>query len=112
MATILFMTWPETGHLNATYKVAKTLKSRGHAIVYAQLYEFEADVCAEGFEFVPFFAQLVAKGRPVRRDRARSMFGELRRLCEQFARRTTRPLPIFSGRNKLRFLKALSRTCW
>ena len=85
MATILFMTWPETGHLNATYKVAKTLKSRGHAIVYAQLYEFEADVCAEGFEFVPFFAQLVPKGRPVRRDRARSMFGELGRLCEQFA---------------------------
>ncbi len=85
MATILFMTLPETGHLNATYKVAKTLKSRGHAIVYAQLYEFEAAVCAEGFEFVPLLAQLLPKGRPVRRDRALSTFEELRRLCEQFA---------------------------
>jgi len=86
MATILFMTWPETGHLNATYKLAKTLKSRGHAIVYSQLYEFEDAVRAEGFEFVPFFGEFVPKDRPVRRDRSLSVFEELGMLCDQFAR--------------------------
>jgi UDP:flavonoid glycosyltransferase YjiC (YdhE family) len=85
MATILFMMWPETGHLNASYQLAKTLKSRGHAIVYSQLYEFEAAVCAEGFEFVPFFSELVPKDRPVRRDRSLSVFEELGVLCDQFA---------------------------
>ena len=85
MATILFMMWPETGHLNASYQLAKTLKSRGHTIVYSQLYDFEAAVCAEGFEFVPFFGELVPKNRPIRRDRSLSVFEELGVLCDQFA---------------------------
>ena len=86
MATILFMMWPETGHLNASYKLAKTLKSRGHAIVYSQLYEFETAVRAEGFEFVPFFGEFVPKGQSIRRDRSLSVFEELGVLCDQFAR--------------------------
>ena len=85
MATILFMMWPETGHLNASYQLAKALKSRGHTIVYSQLYDFEAAVCAEGFEFVPFFGELVPKNRPIRRDRSLSVFEELGVLCDQFA---------------------------
>jgi UDP:flavonoid glycosyltransferase YjiC (YdhE family) len=87
MATILFMMWPETGHLNASFKIAKTLKARGHHVVYSQLCDFEDYVRAEGFEFVPFFSELLPKGFQARRNPALQIFEELGVLCDQFARK-------------------------
>jgi UDP:flavonoid glycosyltransferase YjiC (YdhE family) len=85
MANILFMMWPEPGHLNPTFKIAKTLKSRGHTVVYLQLYDFEDYVRGEGLEFVPFFGELLPKGYQVRRDHSVSIFEDLAVLCDQLA---------------------------
>lgn len=62
MADILFMMWPEPGHLKSTFRIAKTPKSHGHRVVYAQINDFEDYICGQGFEFVPFFGELVPKG--------------------------------------------------
>jgi UDP:flavonoid glycosyltransferase YjiC (YdhE family) len=59
---------PEKGHINSSFKIAKTLKSRGHAVVYSQLYDFEEYICAQGLEFVPLFGELFPKGYQVHRD--------------------------------------------
>ena len=62
MATIQFLAWPEKGHLNSTFKLAKSLKSRGHAVVYSQLFVFEEYIRAEGLDFIPLFADLFPRG--------------------------------------------------
>lgn len=62
MATITFIFYPEMGHLNASFKFAKTLKARGHAVLYAGLPDFEERVVSQGIDFVPMFAELCPKG--------------------------------------------------
>ena len=39
----------EKGHLNSSLKIAKTLKSRRHTVVYSQPFEFEEYVRLQGF---------------------------------------------------------------
>jgi UDP:flavonoid glycosyltransferase YjiC (YdhE family) len=85
MADILFMMWPEPGHLNPTFRIAKTLKSHGHRMLYAQLYDFEDYIRAQGFEFVPFFGDLVPKGYQTRRNYSVSIHGDLTELCDRLA---------------------------
>ena len=53
MATILFDIFPATGHYNATFKLARLLKDRGHRIVYIGAVEFSGKVTALGFEYHP-----------------------------------------------------------
>ena len=56
MATIVFVMMPESGHLNATYKIAKTLQGRGHRVIYSEPPYAELAIRAQGFEFVPLLA--------------------------------------------------------
>src|SRR3990170_8653600 len=51
MLTILFDIFPATGHYNATFKLAKLLKQRGHHIVYIGPQEFSEKINSLGFEF-------------------------------------------------------------
>ena len=85
MAKILFLMRPEKGHLNSSLKIAKTLKSRGHKVVYLQLFEFEDYVRKEGFEFAPLFGEFFPRGCPVPRDYSISLFAEVRRFFDQLA---------------------------
>jgi zeaxanthin glucosyltransferase len=61
MSTIAFLAYPETGHLNPTFKIAKTLKARGHRVYYIGLPDFEEYVQSEGLDFIPIFADLFPK---------------------------------------------------
>ena len=56
MALIVFVMMPESGHLNATYKIAKTLQGRGHRVIYSEPPYAAAAIGAQGFEFVPLLA--------------------------------------------------------
>ncbi len=62
MATIVFAPYPETGHLNATFKIAKALKERGHRLFYLGLADFTDAVRQQGFEFRAMLEDLFPKG--------------------------------------------------
>jgi UDP:flavonoid glycosyltransferase YjiC (YdhE family) len=62
MATIVFAPYPETGHLNATFKIAKALKERGHRLYYLGLADFADAVGRQGFDFIPMLEDLFPKG--------------------------------------------------
>jgi UDP:flavonoid glycosyltransferase YjiC (YdhE family) len=62
MARVVFVPFPETGHLNASFKLARTLKSRGHEIYYLGIKDFEEPVRLQRFEFVPIFENVLHKG--------------------------------------------------
>jgi uncharacterized protein (TIGR00661 family) len=62
MSSIAFVTYPETGHLNPTFRIAKTLKSRGHRISYIALPDFEDYIQSQDLDVFPIFAGLCPKG--------------------------------------------------
>lgn len=62
MATIVFVFYPETGHLNPTFKLAKTLQARGHQVYYLGLSDFEERVRSQGMSFLTMFEALCPKG--------------------------------------------------
>ncbi len=62
MAIINFVFYPETGHLNPTFKLAKTLRARGHLVHYLGLRDFEERVRSQGMSFIPMFEALYPKG--------------------------------------------------
>lgn len=62
MATIVFIPYPETGHINASFKVARSLKERGHRIYYLGLKDFEANVRRQNFEYLTILEDLCPKG--------------------------------------------------
>lgn len=62
MATINFVFYPEAGHLNPTFKLAKTLRARGHLVHYLGLRDFEERVRSQGMNFIPMFEALYPKG--------------------------------------------------
>lgn len=70
MAKILFRILPESGHLNATFLLARRLRSRGHTIVYATLPEQKGTIEAQGFEFHEIEKDLL-RNSPVRFVRKR-----------------------------------------
>jgi zeaxanthin glucosyltransferase len=60
--TILFAMLSETGHYNSSFRLARSLKARGHHIVYTGLADFAQLVKVQGFDFVPFAADLLPVG--------------------------------------------------
>lgn len=54
MSTIVFVMLPEEGHLGPTFKLAKSLKSRGHRVCYMVNYDYEDYVRAQDYECVVF----------------------------------------------------------
>ena len=55
MANIAIYMLPERGHLNPSFKIARTLKSHGHRVYYLQLPEFEEYIHSQELEFAPLF---------------------------------------------------------
>ncbi len=53
---------PEAGHHTGTFRLARTLRARGHEVVYLGLADLEPIVAAQGFDFVPFAADLLPSG--------------------------------------------------
>lgn len=62
MSTVAFVAYPETGHLNASLKLAKSLQARGHRVVYVGLVDFADYTRQQGLELVPIFESLFPKG--------------------------------------------------
>lgn len=62
MARIIFIPFPEMGHLYASFKLAKSLKPRGHQIFYLGIQDFEEAVEMQRFEFLPVFEKVIQKG--------------------------------------------------
>jgi zeaxanthin glucosyltransferase len=60
--TIAFAMLSETGHYTGTFRLARSLRARGHRIVYVGIADFEQLVRAQGFEFIPFAADLLPVG--------------------------------------------------
>jgi len=52
MATIVFAILPELGHLNASLKLAKSLKSRGHQVYYLVAAEYREYISFQGLETI------------------------------------------------------------
>lgn len=57
MSTVVFVMLPETGHVNASLKLAKSLRARGHRVCYLGLPGLEPVFARHGLEFVPLFEQ-------------------------------------------------------
>jgi UDP:flavonoid glycosyltransferase YjiC (YdhE family) len=62
MARIVFIPFPETGHLYASFKLARQLKALGHEITYLGIWDFAEPVRLQQFEFEPLFANAIPKG--------------------------------------------------
>ena len=62
MATILFMPLSEKGHVITTLKLAKSLRGRGHRVLYVGLLDFQEYLSSHGFELIPLFEDLLPKG--------------------------------------------------
>src|SRR5690349_9994554 len=62
MATVLFIIADYFGHLHSTYQIARSLRARGHRVVYLGSDKMRAEVCSHGFAFdvAPFIEPLPA----------------------------------------------------
>jgi UDP:flavonoid glycosyltransferase YjiC (YdhE family) len=52
MSTIVIAMFPELGHLNATLKLARSLRLRGHQVYYLVGSDYEAYMRAQGLNFI------------------------------------------------------------
>jgi UDP:flavonoid glycosyltransferase YjiC (YdhE family) len=52
MPTIVIAMFPELGHLNATLKLARSLRLRGHQVYYLVGSDYEAYMRAQGLNFI------------------------------------------------------------
>jgi UDP:flavonoid glycosyltransferase YjiC (YdhE family) len=68
MANIVFLMVPEKGHLNPSFKIAKSLVSRGHHVYYLLLPEFERYLDSQDLQFLPFFEKRFPTAGEFRRD--------------------------------------------
>jgi zeaxanthin glucosyltransferase len=62
MSTFVLSPVDDHGHVNPTLRIARTLQSRGHRVVYCGIPDLEALVAPEGFEFLPVLEDLCPKG--------------------------------------------------
>ena len=74
----------EAGHYTGTFRLARSLRDRGHRIVYLGIADFEPLVKSQGFAFVPFAADLLPIDFLME---IRPTGAEIRTLLQQFARK-------------------------
>ena len=60
--TILFAMLNESGHLNPTFKLAKTLKARGHDVRYLAIADLQPLLEGQGFDVEPLLPELFPRG--------------------------------------------------
>ena len=70
MANIVFMPFHWAADMNATFALARKLQNRGHSVCYATIPDTEERIRAQGFEWVPIFAEVFPKGELARQDAA------------------------------------------
>src|SRR5690348_13455453 len=58
--TLLVAMLQETGHLNPSFKLMRTLKERGHDVRFLATPELSPYVAAQGFPVLPLFPDLTA----------------------------------------------------
>ena len=59
--TVLFCMHQETGHINPTFKLAKTLARRGYCVSYFAIVDLVDQIQAQGFNTVSWFPDLYPK---------------------------------------------------
>src|SRR5215470_5576155 len=62
MSTIVFVPFPEFGHVNPTLKLAAGLRRAGHRVGYLGLADFEDHVRSQGLEYFPVLKNRYPKG--------------------------------------------------
>ncbi|MFY0523551.1 glycosyltransferase [Archangium gephyra] len=62
MARIAFLPLAESGHINATFKLARQLRAHGHEVRYLALPDVESHIRSQGWDFIPLFEHLFPKG--------------------------------------------------
>lgn len=62
MAKVAFVVDHEEGHLLSTFKLARQLADRGHAVSYLGLEDSAPMVIRQGFDFVPILSQAFPRG--------------------------------------------------
>lgn len=87
--TILVGMLQETGHLNPTFKLARTLRARGHRVVYSAIPDMEAHILAQGFETLSWYPDLFPAGFAEARD-AQGLIGRRRSITRRFQALTQR----------------------
>jgi zeaxanthin glucosyltransferase len=60
--SLLFAMLSESGHLNPTFRLARSLRSRGHTVRYLAAADVQATIEAQGFEVEPLFPDLFPRG--------------------------------------------------
>jgi len=81
MATIIFAVLPLTGAVNASLKLAKELKARGHSVYYLGQPDSESSVLRHQFDFVPVFGKWFPPGFAAENTQIDSMTGWRRLLA-------------------------------
>jgi UDP:flavonoid glycosyltransferase YjiC (YdhE family) len=62
MATIIICPFPEIGHINPTFKLAKGLKQAGHQVYYLGLADFQDYIELQQLDFIPLLESRYPKG--------------------------------------------------
>jgi UDP:flavonoid glycosyltransferase YjiC (YdhE family) len=62
MSTIIFVMLPEIGHVNASFKLSKQLKGRGHQVYHLAIPDFEQYIESQSLGVLPFFKSLYPNG--------------------------------------------------
>jgi zeaxanthin glucosyltransferase len=84
MARILFAMAQETGHWNATFAVAKVLRTRGHEVKYLAMEDRGESIRKEGFETIPIMSEHFPRGFEKAFEERERHFGRLEGLIEGF----------------------------
>ena len=62
MSLVAFFTFPDIGHLNPTFRLAKGLQREGHRVIYLGIRDAADRIAAEGFECITFCEDLLPQG--------------------------------------------------
>src|SRR5688572_19032129 len=73
----------ETGHLNPTFKLARSLRARGHRVVYTAIPDLAAHIEAQGFETLSWFPELSPRGLATT-NAARGLVARRRAITQRF----------------------------
>ncbi len=80
---IVFALLQESGHLNPSFKLARSLTARGHRVSYLAVPDAQAIVLKQGLEVLPLFPELFPPGF-VEAEQALSTFARRRSITRRY----------------------------